>query len=742
MAEPNYATLNEIIALLSPLMESEADRRALLRSAFLGTSLVDTISYGGATRPFMLNMLITLYHYGEIEPGKQALWRLLEIARDQVGLDKQARIDALQTVINTPAAEVAQAQQAAAEVHVGKKAGQYRLCGTISVTPTATIHRAYREGRRDRPLAIKELRWQFAKDRPDNILRFRREIEVLQKLNHPHIARYEDSGEREGAPYLVMPFYQRGALAQCVEAEGPLALSEAVRILRQIADALHAAHTQNIIHRDVKPSNILFDDQNNAVLTDFGVAMVADATLQITATGTLLGTPMYAAPEQIRGDEVDVRTDVYSLGMTLYYMLTGQPPFDAPSDMALIALRLKGAAPPHPSEVRPDIPRAVGDVVMKAIRENSARRYQTPLELAEAFAQAVEASKSGERGQAGGRMSRRAFFTVGGATFVLALVLLAVAVVPRLGEETSSAPTATTTFTSTPAPSATSILTNTATPPLPTLTSTPTPSATSIPTNTATPPPPTPTTPFFPAGGEPEWMPVLGELELKGVPMVYVPAGCFMMGSEDGNTDEKPVHEVCLDAYWIGKTEVTNAQYKACVDAGACMPPYTDSEYCHYNDPAYASHPVVCVDWFQAQAYAEWLGGSLPTEAQWEYAARGPAGNVYPWGSEEPTCALVNYAGCVNDTSPVGSYLDGASWVGALDMAGNVWEWCLSEYRDYPYDENDGRNNPNSDAARVLRGGSFLNDQRNARAASRNGNNPRNQYWYFGFRVASLFLSS
>jgi formylglycine-generating enzyme required for sulfatase activity len=216
-----------------------------------------------------------------------------------------------------------------------------------------------------------------------------------------------------------------------------------------------------------------------------------------------------------------------------------------------------------------------------------------------------------------------------------------------------------------------------------------------------------------------------------------------MMGSEDGDYDERPAHEVCLDAFWLAQTETTNAQYKVCVDAGVCDPP---GDRTRLENPGYANRPVVYVDWYRAQAYSEWLGGSLPTEAQWEYAARGPAGNIYPWGNVfngqrlnfcDVNCGYESATTGWNDRfagiAPVGQYVGGASWVGALDMSGNAWEWVLSAYREYPYNKYDGRNN-DSINSRVLRGGSFTLDQWSARAASRGWSGPLGISNCSGFR--------
>ncbi len=220
--------------------------------------------------------------------------------------------------------------------------------------------------------------------------------------------------------------------------------------------------------------------------------------------------------------------------------------------------------------------------------------------------------------------------------------------------------------------------------------------------------------------------------------LVRVEAGPFEMGSENGDSDEQPVHTVTLDSFYIDHYEVTNAQYAACVEAGGCEPPSnTDSSTrgSYYGNPDYNDYPVVYVDWYQAKVYCEWRGGRLPTEAEWEKAARGTDGRTYPWG-ENITGHFANYDS--SDTMPVGSYPAGVSPYGAYDMAGNVWEWVQSEWKEYPYQADYGRNNfddTNETNVRVLRGGSWYNDYYyNVRAVFRYSNFPTNSLNDVGFR--------
>jgi formylglycine-generating enzyme required for sulfatase activity len=197
------------------------------------------------------------------------------------------------------------------------------------------------------------------------------------------------------------------------------------------------------------------------------------------------------------------------------------------------------------------------------------------------------------------------------------------------------------------------------------------------------------------------------EIEIQVPPTfetVPVPGGEFVMGVDGGNASERPAHTVSLDDFWIMTTEVTNQQYTECVRAGACTKPDDEARW---RDPAHALHPVTSVDWHQANDFAVWAGGRLPTEAEWEKACRGTDARTFPWGNDLPTGEMANFGYAITDTVPVGAYLAGASPYGALDMSGNVWEWTSSAIAPYPYAPDDGRENNTLGDRRVMRGGSF-----------------------------------
>jgi eukaryotic-like serine/threonine-protein kinase len=205
--------------------------------------------------------------------------------------------------------------------------------------------------------------------------------------------------------------------------------------------------------------------------------------------------------------------------------------------------------------------------------------------------------------------------------------------------------------------------------------------------------------------------------------MVLVPAGEFVMGNAEGGTDEQPVHRVYLDAFYIDVYEVTNRLYKQCVDAEKCKPPAIFSSFTHssyFGDSEFDNYPVTYIGWEDAKTYCEWVGKRLPTEAEWEKAARGTDGRIYPWGNEwDGTRGNVELR--TGDTELVGSYPAGASPYGALDMTGNVWEWVADWYYDHYYAESPSHNpqGPSTGQYRGLRGGGWADDYFNSRATDR-----------------------
>jgi formylglycine-generating enzyme required for sulfatase activity len=253
--------------------------------------------------------------------------------------------------------------------------------------------------------------------------------------------------------------------------------------------------------------------------------------------------------------------------------------------------------------------------------------------------------------------------------------------------------------------------------------------------------------------------------------MRFIPEGKFIMGMNSDKDltecqrirsncetisfeDEGPAHEVYLDAFYIDKYEVTNALYAACVKAGACRFPKASNSYTHpsyYGNPQFDNYPVIYVDWYKAKAYCEWRGAQLPTEAQWEKAARGDDGRIFPWGNDFND-SFVNFCdkNCTygqadpnsddgsTENAPVDAYAEGISPYGVYNMSGNVWEWLADWYSETYYQDSPASNpvGPELGERRVLRGGSWFNDNYGVRITVRGKNPPVNTLNRFGIRCA------
>ncbi len=634
-----------------------------------------------------------------------------------------------------------------------RRIGRYEVREQPGQGGMVTVYHAY-DPNFGRDVAIKVLPREFLHD-PTFRARFELEGKIVAALQHPHIQPIYDFGEHEGQPYLVMGHMPGGSLSYRIRESGTgLPLGEVARITAQIASALDYAHSRGIIHRDVKSSNLLFDWQGNAYLSGFGIARMAEAT----ATGTaLVGTPAYMAPEMASEGGLSPLVDVYALGVTLYEMLTGKLPFDADTPLGMLLAHVTEPVPGVRLE-RPDLPDAVQAVIERAMAKDPSERYQSTGELAADLWAAVAAPGEimpemmpvppppAEARPAPARRRELSPLWMGiGGVLLVGLVIGGLAIAGVFGPTESAAEMASDRTPGSPP--------------------TPTPGPTLTGEQRAR--------QLAEAGvsSNDEWTPYTEEINL--VEMALVPAGCFMMGSNSGGGDEQPVHEVCFDEpFWIDVCEVTNIWFASYLNETSDQTEDDSEEWfgAYYRgiderggtwivEEEYEDHPVISVAWDDAAAYCEWRGARLPTEAEWEYAARGPDGLVFPWGNEFD-CSLGNFddetqedsyvvKGGVNcdgfaDTAPVGSFPGGASWVGVLDMSGNAWEW-MADWYDVDYYETlpspvTNPTGPDGGTLRALRGGSWhLNYALNLRGAYRFGDEADSTWLYPGFRCAHSY---
>ena len=548
---------------------------------------------------------------------------------------------------------------------------RYRLDSFLSQGGMGNVYQA-RDVRLKIPVAIKEMVPQSGLD-PHTLTQlsqqFEQEALVLARLNHPHLVRVTDFFEESGSVYLVMDYVEGESLADKIHRQGALPEAQVLAWIRQLLNALAYCHSQGIIHRDIKPRNVVIRSDGLAILVDFGLVKLWNP--QDPHTKALLrgrGTPEYTPLEQYDGstEHTDQRSDIYSLGATLYHALTGHPPKIAPTRAvqpgSLIPIRVLNSA----------VHDQTAEIITRALALQPTARFQSAQEMAAAL----------------------------GKTASL-----------RPKEKVAQVQTGT--------PYQTRMLPKKASLRLP------------------------PRQSF-----EPE--------------MILIPAGEFLMGTREqdiprlikqygGNEasykEEVPQHTLDLPDYYIAKTPVTNAQYQAFVaDAGQSPP-----EHWKRKKPpeGKGDHPVVHVSWRDAMAYCHWLtevtGKSycLPSEAEWEKAARGTDGRIYPWGNEWDPNRCNTSEKYISYTTPVGKYPPGASPYGCLDMAGNVWEWTRSLYTEYPYDPKDGREDLNEERKdrRVIRGGSWNDSQDSARCAYRLSLDPGGEWSFRGFRVVVSSIS-
>jgi serine/threonine protein kinase len=516
----------------------------------------------------------------------------------------------------------------------GMRLGVYRIEEVIGEGGMGVVYRGHDEVR-DRAVAIKCLHTNLAGDLEIR-RRFAREAKVLGSVHHPGVVMIYDVVEHEHLSAIVMELVDGPSLVGHLgKWRGRMPFAEIGVIFGAVLDAVGYGHERGIVHRDLKPDNVLIahsDDGPRPKVVDFGIAKILEGTTY-TMTGALLGTCRYMSPEQVqRPEHTDHRSDIYSLGVTLYQLCTGEVPFDSPNHFSVMMAHVQ-KAPRPPSEIRADLPPALEALVLDALAKDPAAR---PASCA-VFRERLDA----------------------------ALAVFA---------------------------------------------------------------------PELPPAGELE--PVIRGKDVGD--MVLVPGGAFPLGPNR--------REVRIDAFYVDRTPVTNLEFMTFVTVTGYRPADDGASrfLVHLRGgklpPALEKHPVVYVSWDDARAYAAWAGKRLPTEAEWEKAARGTDGRKYPWGRAEPGPKRANYGRNSGGTTPVGAFPEGASPFGILDLAGNVWEWC-EDYDDPafyddgpPYNPKNTRRTPKPQL--VMRGGSWMYGPRSLRTFSRTGFEAHYRFAGGGFRCA------
>jgi serine/threonine-protein kinase len=578
-------------------------------------------------------------------------------------------------------------------------------------------------------VAIKILHLEIMND-PLAVERFRREAQAAARLKHPNAVMIYDFGVSEdGLLYLVMELVEGQSLRQIIRERGPLSPQTSAEIVNQVCDVLEESHRQHIIHRDLKPDNIIVSaaaEGFRVKVLDFGIAKLRDmstTSANITKTGAMMGTPHYMSPEQCMGEELDGRSDIYSLGIVLYEMLTGVVPFNSPVSSAVVVQHVTQPPPPLRA-INVSVSPKVEAVVMSALEKQREARPQTPTELIERLEAAISGPvttypsliSSANRPQQRPPSVAEPFVPV---TRLATPANDAMATVTYRQNQSEAAPGAT--F----GKRALLILGIVA---------------------------------FLAAIGAAAWWMLRAKsgenqinanqsqsaAEQKETPkpdekvlpstappgMAYVPGGEFSMGSDSGSEAERPQHSATVKPFFIDLYEVTCSDYEKFVEATGHPAP---SGWTGGRHPRGAGRkPVTGISWDDAVAYAKWAGKRLPTEEEWEFAARGTTGFRYAWGNEwRPRLANADTSAHGHGgASHVGEHT-GASPYGAFDMIGNAWEWTASDFVAYP-----GSSLNAEPELKVIRGGSWANDRNEATTTFRRGYAPRgaDDYSQIGFR--------
>ncbi len=557
--------------------------------------------------------------------------------------------------------------------------GRYRIESLLGRGGMSSVYKGL-DNRLQRTVAIKMIHPHLS-ERPQFVQRFEQEAAAVARLRHPNILQVHDYNHDQDTYYMVLEYIPGQTLDERLDslktASLRLPLAEVLHLMIPLCDAVAYAHDQGIYHRDLKPSNVIVNLLGQAILMDFGVAKLVGGQVQ-TETGATIGTAAYMAPESVKGEAVDHRADLYSLGVILYEMAAGKPPFEGTSPLTVMLAHVNEPVP----DIRlsnTNIPDVLVSILHRALAKEPADRFQSAVEMGNALRAlgqqitsqtAPQSHLTGSQpvsvpGGAGGEDEYLDTMPVGGTSLVDTGPTPTVARVKKEPMKQGVAPVE--------------------------------PKAEPKRSNGRF---------LWMAGGAAVllvlvavivaavvFLPGLLASPPSSEGMVEISAGSYTIGLAEGGPNYAPVQEVTLDTFWIDRYEVTGSEFETYLEDSGNSPPTT---WAGGSFPTgQGEHPVQGVTWEMANDYCDWAGKRLPSEAEWEVSARGIDALLFPWGDVETAVALPQ-----GQSYPVGSVPANQSTFGVFDMAGNVWEWVSSPYEDVDDDQE------------VLRGGAhdFLKD--------------------------------
>jgi len=648
---------------------------------------------------------------------------------------------------------------------IGKQLGAFQIVEPLGEGGMASVYKAY-QPQMDRYVALKVLPRYFSEN-PEFVSRFKLEARAIAKLEHPHVLPVHDFGESDGYTYLAMRLVDGGDLSDLLKKKRKLPLNETSRIISQVGGALDYAHGLGVVHRDIKPQNILIDKLGNCLLTDFGIAKLVEATTHLTHTGGILGTPSYVSPEQGTGRPIDNRTDIYSLGVVLFQMVVGKLPYKADTPMGVVFQHCYDPIP-IPRANAPELPESVERVILKALAKDPGDRFSSAGEMVKSIREAVETPSGSEP-------VRQVIETSPEMPVEMKEPPPPEPLVPEKpaapvekfpdDEETMLEPAPPKAGRKLPWLAAVAVVLMVAAaaawfwvqkikPPAPAIISlfveTEPKNATVKLLNNDK--------PFYQgiklkegryhvevsAEGydtEKRWVNLDTSKEKRidiylkrsktisnsfGMKFVYIPVGTFIMGcpsDELGRDNDEKQHQITLSkGFYMQSTEVTQGQWKAVMRSNP-------SYFKNCGDDC----PVEQVSWNDVQEFIRKLNKQedgeiyrLPSEAEWEYTCRADSKTAFSNGN-------ISILGCGYDANldTVGWYCGNSlgkthkiaqkapnSW-GLYDMHGNVYELCQDLYSRYPSVSIIDSIETNENQEVILKGGSWRNLSRGCRSADR-----------------------